>query len=109
MTDKKFSFSKFVQEQPEQVDEVMIPTGVIDHDETGKEELDDLLPVLYASIHFQSEHRKNGHTPEDMFDMNLLGNQHLPDLQRKMLEQHASEGNDVSRHAELLARLRHNH
>lgn len=38
---------------------------------------DDGIPAIFATIHFKSDARPDGYTPEDIEEMNRVANQHL--------------------------------
>jgi len=86
MTDKKkFSFSKFVESQP--VNEVLLPTGVVD-----KPEDKELIPNLFCTIHHKSDERPNGWDDDSLFWANHDANSHIPSLQKAMREQRRADG-----------------
>lgn len=41
---------------------------------------DDKIPNLFATIHFRSDKRPNGYTSEDIAEMNIAANSHIPEL-----------------------------
>ena len=45
------------------------------------------LPVLFATIHWRSESRPDGWTSEEVEDLNIEANRHIPELYKALKEQ----------------------
>jgi hypothetical protein len=74
MTDKnKFSFKDFGK----QLDEVVVPSGIVDSPEDQEIFDKEVIPNLFASIHWKGPDREFGYEPEDVEAMNLIANEHI--------------------------------
>lgn len=49
---------------------------------------DDQIPALFATIHHRSDARPDGYTAEQISWLNVLANQHIPDLYETLLAEH---------------------
>jgi hypothetical protein len=48
------------------------------------DEPDEKIPALFATIHFRSERRPDGYTDEDIEDLSIEANKHIPELYEKL-------------------------
>lgn len=71
---KKMSFKDFAEKQ---IDEVIIPTGLIQSPDDQEMLDDEHLPVIFATVHHRSESRPNGWTPAMIEAANIVGNEHI--------------------------------
>ena len=85
--DPEISFKNFLKKQ-EPVDKPLVEYVAPAHalNDEPMSDVDNDIPALYATIHFKSEHRPNGHTAADMVRMNNAANAHLPHLQQDVPE-----------------------
>ena len=55
------------------------------------------IPALFATIHFRSEARPDGYTEQEVSWLNVVANEHLPELYQEMLEAHRQRFPDPSK------------
>ncbi len=54
-------------------------------DETTKKAGPGDVPAIFATIHFRSADRPDGYTSEEIEDLNIEANRHIPELYDKLV------------------------
>jgi hypothetical protein len=52
----------------------------------GGHKAEQAIPAIFATIHHRSEERPGGYTRRDIAWMNVVANQHIPELHKQLLE-----------------------
>jgi hypothetical protein len=55
------------------------------------------IPAIFATIHHRSPARPDGYGPEDISWLNVVANQHIPEVHEKLLAAHREEFPDDRR------------